>query len=295
MPASLDRRRARRRRGRRRPARGPGRRRRGRTRRARSPSSWLWSAGPQFSQSMTHTPPSAVGRTLSAHRSRWQVRIASGGSSQRLRGRPARRADSASRPANGAPAAAELRDQLVPAGRPDRVDGTTGPAARGRSTGTWWIAATTCPDHAPGQGPGRAAAGRPTRRAGTWPPPIVGEHGPSVGPPHLRRRHAGGVGGLLERAPTAPPRARRTGTKGTLTAQRRSTVSQRQTSPCFPRATGPFESAAGPSNPNQRAISTGFTRLLGARGRLRTGRAAGFRAWRARRTRISNRARRRRP
>src|SRR5204863_2859616 len=37
-------------------------------------SSWLGSASPQLSQSITHNPPSAVIRRLSAQRSRWQVR-----------------------------------------------------------------------------------------------------------------------------------------------------------------------------------------------------------------------------
>jgi hypothetical protein len=46
---------------------------------------------------------------------------------------------------------------------------------------------------------------------------------------------------------------------GTFTAQLPSAVSSRHTSPCFPRATGPSESIAGPPRPKRRARSTAST------------------------------------
>ncbi len=162
------------------------------------PSSYAGSAGPLFSQSSTHTPPSAVGRRLSAHRSRWQVRMLLGGTTHSSRATSSsRRAVIAA--ANGAPADSQPADQRVPALGADGLD----VPRRNRAVLDLRVRdlvdrRNRCADQAGVQCGVGIQQVDPLVDAYLGTPPSVGEHLARRGAVHTRRRDAGGVRRLVE-------------------------------------------------------------------------------------------------
>ena len=215
---------------------------------------------------MTHTPPSAVGRTLSAHRSRWQVRSTCGRFDPGLQrdqlvaqvGQPAgkRRAR-----------LQELLDQLVPTIGTDRfvVPRVQRAEVRDRSPGGWRPR-----PHPPA--PGRDSGREPQVDPLVHPDLAALHGGEDTTRPSVRRTC--GVGTPAAYAASWNAVATRTSSSldwwnGTFTAQLPSAVSSRQTTPCLPRATGPSDSRAAPPSAKRRARSAASTGPLQHKGARR--------------------------